>query len=505
MAENYIQDPELLKQLNEGYVTDPKLLEALNATTPVEQAFSEPKSWWTSPTIPQDFSAQRVGESVALGTGIGAALGAPTGVGVIPGAIGGAASGLVAGVTGEFARQAGAPESVILASEIAGGSLPQITKNIASKGLSAMPGRGKTLASFFETPQVEQQIDSQLRTLMFGKPSIAVNYTRENSLAVQDELRQKLLGESLENLGQNEPTKKVSDIIRGQLYDGLKRLSEQKVTTVTTTPPKFNIFGMQTEGGKKVVEKAPNVFINSPEYKSLIEKMKDLKDRDLLTNEQLGSLNKILAEELSKRPGVKEKASQDILNLIQNGGVFTVSKKGAEAETKTKIPEEARLILRDNFNSFLERNLGSQKYNILKQAEAAEFTAAARDEIPAILETGFRYGSPEMNAVLTSIKNSPEGRKDFANAVNQHLFNLTDEKKMLSEFNRLRPALIEANVFTPKEIAGIYTNIKSFGPIKDQALKLKKIQNAITFPLVGVGSAEMSNKPKSAPLDVFSM
>lgn len=340
---------------------------------------------------------------------------------------------------------------------------------------------------------------------MFGKPSIAVNYTRENSLAVQDELRQKLLGESLENLGQNEPTKKVSDIIRGQLYDGLKKLSEEKVTTVTTTPPKFNIFGMQTEGGKKIVEKAPNVFINSPEYKTLIERMKDLKERDLLTNEQLGSLNKILAEELSKRPGVKEKAAQDILNLIQNGGVYTVAKKGAEAETKTKIPEEARLILRDNFNSFLERNLGSQKYNILKQAEAAEFTAAARDEIPAILETGFRYGSPEMNSVLSSIKNSPEGRKDFANAVNQHLFNIADDKKMLSEFNRLRPALIEANVFTPKEIAGIYTNIKSFASIKDQALKLKKIQNAITFPLIGVGSAEMSNKPKSAPLDVFTM
>lgn len=133
MAENYIQDPELLKQLNEGYVTDPKILEALNATTPVEQAFSEPKSWLTSPTIPQDFSAQRVGESVALGTGIGAALGAPTGVGIIPGAIGGAASGLVAGVTGEFARQAGAPESVILASEITGGSILKLQRTLLLK------------------------------------------------------------------------------------------------------------------------------------------------------------------------------------------------------------------------------------------------------------------------------------------------------------------------------------------------------------------------------------
>lgn len=505
MAENYIQDPELLKQLNEGYVTDPKLLEALNATTPVEQAFSEPKSWWTSPTIPQDFSAQRVGESVALGTGIGAALGAPTGVGVIPGAIGGAASGLVAGVTGEFARQAGAPESVIMASEIAGGSAPQILKNVAAKGLTALPGRGKTLAGFFETPQVEAQINSQLKTIMFGKPSFTTNFSIENSINTQNELRQKLLGESLENLGQTQPTKKVSDIIRAQLYGDLKNLSEQQITTVTKTAPKYNIFGMQTEGGKKIVEKAPNVFINSPEYKSLIESMKDLKERDLLSGEQLGSLNKILAEELSGRPGVKEKAAQDILNLIQNGGVFTVAKKGAEAETKTKIPEEARVILRDKFNSFLERNLGSQKYNILKQAEAAEFTAAARDEIPAILETGFRYGSPEMNSVLQSIKNSPEGRKDFAAAVMQHIQDLPDSKKMLSEFNRLRPALIEANVFTPKEIAGVYTNIKSFDAIKDQALKFKKIQNAITFPLIGVGSAEMSNKPKTSPLDVFSM
>jgi hypothetical protein len=212
-----------------------------------------------------------------------------------------------------------------------------------------------------------------------------------------------------------------------------------------------------------------------------------------------------LSEELSTRPAVRENASRDILNLIQNGGIYAVAKKGAEVETKTKINEATRNILKKRFDEYLERNVGSKAYSDLKAVEAAEFAAQARDEIPMILQSNFRYGSPEMETILSSIKNSPEGKRDFANSVMQHLRSFDDEKKMMSEFSRLRPALKEAGVMSNEEISSVYRNIKSYEGLRDKGIKFKRIQDAITIPLISAGSAEVANSRKTNPLDVFNM
>lgn len=493
---NDIIEENILEENTQGFNPDDIVFEQDEVDIPelsaVERAAASPDSWFTSPTIPQEFSGKRVLESTGYGAGIGAALGAPTGLGVVPGAVAGGFSGLASGIGGEFARMSGAPQSAILATEILSGGLPTLTKNILAKGLTAFPGRSKSLAQLFESPQVEREINTELRTMMFGKPKINVNYTTENTLATQENLRQNFLGETVETLGTTEPTKKVSDILRGRLYDTLKNLKDQSTIVIEETPARFDSLRMQIAPATSKVSKVPNVFINSPEYKQLSSQLIDLRKRNLLTASEFKNLRTTLAEDLSTRPGVAENASQDILNLIQNGGVYTVQKKGGEAITQQKIPEEARKLLKEQFDNYLERTVGGKQYEILKQAEKAEFIAKARDEIPAILETGFKYGSAEMDEVLNSIKNSPEGRKDFSEAVMQHLYNIPDAKKMVSEFNRLRPALIESKVFTPKEVAGIYTKIKSFEPIKDQAVKRKQLQNAIVFPIIGAQSAEMA-------------
>lgn len=506
MADDYIQDPELLKQLNEGYVTDPAILNALNAPETVGETLAAPKSWWTSPTVPpSDSGLQRIGESTAIGAGIGAAVGAPTGVGIVPGAIGGGISGLFSGVAGEIARKQGAPEPVILASEFAGGSVPSILKNIAAKGLSSIPYRGKVLAGFFETPQVEAKVSGLTKDILFGKKALPTGYNVDNSLETQTALRQQYLGESLDTLGDISPDKKVSDILREKLYSGLQSAREKEIVSATKTPVTRDVMGVVTGGGKTVITRDQNAFIRSPEYKGLMQDLTTLEERDMLDGTSLASLKKILSEEFSTNPAVKEKASQDILNLIQNGGVYTVGKKGAELETKTKINEATRKVLKERFDAYLERNMGSKAYSNLKAAEAAEFTAQARDEIPMIIQSKFKYGSSEMNDVLNSIKNSPEGKQDFATAVMQHLRGFDTEKEMMSEFSRLRPALKEAGVFDNQQISTIYNKIKSYEKIKDTGMRFKNIQNAITFPLTGVLGSQGANSRKSNPLEAFNL
>lgn len=506
MADDYIQDPELLKQLNEGYVTDPEVLKALNAPETASEVLAAPKSWWTAPTTPpSDGALSRIGESGLYGAGIGAAMGAPTGVGVIPGAVAGGISGLASGVAGEIARAQGAPEPVIMTAELAGGSVPSILKNIAAKGLSAMPYRGKVLAGFFETPQVEQKVSTLTKDILFGKSALPVGYSVDNSLATQTELRQKYLGETLDTLGDISPDKKVSDILREKLYNGLQAARDKTITTATVPSVVRDVMGVPISGGKAVLSTEQNAFIRSPEFKSLMEDLKDLRGRDMLDGTSFKSLTTILGEELSTRPAVKEKASQDILNLIQNGGVYTVGKKGAELETKTKINEATRSALKQRFDEYLQRNMGSKAYSELKAAESAEFAAKARDEIPMILESKFKYGSKEMQDVLDSIKNSPEGKRDFSTAVMQHLRGFDTEKEMMAEFNRLRPALKEAGVYNNQQISNIYTKIKSYEKIKDTGMRFKNVQNALTFPLVGVGASEAAASKQNNPLAAFNL
>lgn len=432
--------------------------------TPFEQAFGG----LTQPTTPEEFSWRDVGTSAAMGAGLGTVIGGPAG-GVIGGITGG-----ISGVAGEVAGEYGASPLGRFATELVAGGIPQVGVNLAQRFGASI--RTRNLAKLFKEPELDQKANETAKTILFGKRQLPEGYTVANSDATQANLRRQYLGETDETMGSFAPGKKVSDILRDKLYTGLQTARDEN-----------------------------KAFLKSDEFKGLMEDLKDLRARDMLDGTSLKSLTTILGEEMSNRPNVREKASQDILNLIQNGGVYTVSKKGAEVETKTKINEATRAALKKRFDEYLERNMGSKAYSELKAVEAAEFAAQARDEIPLILQSNFKYGSPEMEAVLSSIKNSPEGKKDFAVAVMQHLRGFDDEAKILSEFSRLRPALKEAGVFSSEEISNIYKNIKSFEKVRDTATRINRVKNAVLFPLVGATSAEATNNKKANPLAAFSM
>lgn len=432
--------------------------------TPFEQAFGG----LTQPTTPEEFSWRDVGTSAAMGAGLGTVIGGPAG-GVIGGITGG-----ISGVAGEVAGTQGVSPIGRFATELVAGGVPQVGVNLAQRFGASI--RTRNLAKLFKEPELDQKANETAKTILFGKRQLPEGYTVANSDATQANLRRQYLGETDETMGAFAPGKKVSDILRDKLYTGLQTARDEN-----------------------------KAFLKSDEFKGLMEDLKDLRARDMLDGTSLKSLTTILGEEMSNRPNVREKASQDILNLIQNGGVYTVAKKGAEVETKTKINEATRAALKKRFDEYLERNMGSKAYSELKAVEAAEFAAQARDEIPLILQSNFKYGSPEMDAVLSSIKNSPEGKKDFATAVMQHLRGFDEEAKILSEFSRLRPALKEAGVFSSEEISNIYKNIKSFEKVRDTATRINRVKNAVLFPLVGAVSSQTTNTKNNNALAPFSM
>jgi hypothetical protein len=464
-------------------------------------------SWWTNPTTPPEEGAfNRIATSGAVGLGVGAALGAPTGVGIIPGAVGGGITGLISGVSGEVARQYGAPEPVIVASELIGGGIPSAAKAVAQKGLSMFPSRGKSLASIADLgaqTNVEQNIASKSKDILFGKPSMKEGYTEGNALATQINLRKQLLGETDDTLGTIDSTKNVSEILRGRLYDNLKSLREQYSTVTSKTPATFDRFGLPASPATSSRTKVQNAFINSPEYAKLQYDIGVLKQEGgKLKGVDLNEMKTILMSEINKDPNVVKNSSQNILNLIQNGGIYQVATKGAEAETKTIINESVRNALKKRFDEYLERNLGQKDYSILKQAEAAEFTAKARDNIPSIVNAEFKGTKEMLNETLAALKNSPEGRKELAAGVFQHLRKFDDSKSILSEFAKSRSSLRQSGVFSDKQLDDITSKIKEYDKIKDSGLRFAKIQNAITFPLIGVLSSQVSSKQTSTPFGI---
>ena len=467
-----------------------------SAPTPTAtEVLTEPKTLWqqfTSPVEPSDFNLKNVGADVALGAGTGALLGSPTWVGTAPAAGLGAVLGLTGGLAKEAVKSSGgSPAAQMLAEGV--GSLGTQGIAMGIKGATKLlPWKGRAIASMLPN-NVEQKASQVVGEKMFGKDTYGVLHTTENSEATQTALKQQIFGNALETLGVT-VDKKASNILRDSFYENLKNLKSQVKVTKETTPATYSIFGLPAT--PKVITKTetPNIFYTSPEYKSLMDDVNALIERDQMTVGEAASLKKTLALELSKNPKVAPFASQDVLNLIQNGGVYTVAKKGAEVETKTKIPEAARDALKTRFDEYLQRNVGEKQYSVLKNAERQEFIAEARDAMPTLINEGFKYGSPEFTKVINLAKQSPEGKTDLLNALNQHLKSQPDPDKIVSEFRRIAPGLRELGIIDRKQSGEMMQKILTIPKNVSNEVRRKSIQNILLFPAVSTINAEAVNK-----------
>jgi hypothetical protein len=213
-------------------------------------------------------------------------------------------------------------------------------------------------------------------------------------------------------------------------------------------------------------------------------------------------------------------AHQDIINMIQNGGVYVAKDipKGT-GNVKAAISSTTQDEVRKSFNKFLERNLGEQKYNVLKSIEQQEVIAAARDSIGTIVDTQFTKLSGNYIKALENIAQSPEAKADFVKAVNQHFvqlgkLTLKNGKEfgteatldgLKKEFIRLQPSLEETGALTKPQLVELRQKLYQIP--KD--VKIEKIKQIFIDPLqsalAGTAAAEITRGSREIYSSVMPM
>ena len=491
MANEYITDKELLKQLNsDDYVTDPELLSQLQGipvseltrqpektflerlNTPlVQETSADLKSWWENinkPNAPERFdlgtSAKRVGASTAIGAGIGTVV--PV-IGTGVGAVAGAASGIAE----EFARNAGASDLTRVGAGMVAGELPALAgpaANLAGKVLSPLNYRAGRAARIFESDRLRNIALDQTRLNYFGKPAFDLNITPTNAEDFQAATKEALGIAS---------DKKASAVVREQLYKNVESLR---------TPAASGNTG----------------FITSPEHKELIKDLERLARSNEMTSAEKKALNNILKLEVSKDPIDQARFTDYLTNYIQNGGAFQVSSIDGKPQISQKINEKMQEVLRNRFDSYLERNLGEKAFSNLKSLEQQEFQAEALDLIPAFIKSKGTLDPKDYQKIIANVKNSPTVKQDFSKALLQHLsdkkFDTSD--KLLTEFRKYNKDLVNLGVFDRKQLQEFYTKLNNFSSKVDDKVKYDFITSILYTPLVSGASAEASGKMFRNPL-----
>lgn len=444
-----------------------KLPEAPSATLESVIEQTTPSGFF-DPTAPQDFSLK----NVAVGTGIGAGVG--TLIGGFPfGTLGGAISGATGTGAGEVSRTMGASPASQITTELIAGGLPSAIKKFGTKALGLVTWKGERLSNMLKSTSDEEFAALVAKEKTFGTPTFKGLYTTKNSDLTQSALKSDLLNSGV----QVADDELASAAVRKQLYANMK---------------------------------ANNPFVKSTEYAELGDEIAALRARKLISPIEERNLEKILKNQLNTNPKIANTANQDILNLIQNGGTYTV-----EGQTKAMISPDAQRVLRDQFNKYLERNTGKKGYDYLKGIEQQEFIAASRDSIPTIVATKFTRLDEPYKLALSNIAKSPEGKMEFAKAIDQHFYQLGETievagkqvgkeispDKLMKEFIRLRPAIEESGVMSRVQLEELTRRISGIPAMADKVIAKKYFTDIIRGSLIGAGASQVSStKPIVMPM-----
>jgi hypothetical protein len=451
------------------------------------------------PNKPEPFdlatSAKRVGTSAAVGAGLGSILpGLGTGAGAV--------SGALSGIAGEYGRNIGASDAATFGLEMLGGEAPVLARAGAKtigNVLSPASYSGSRFARLFETDKLRQDSIDQVRKNYFGKIGFDLDIIPQNTEAYQIATKQAL------GIPETNPNA-VSSILRQNYYNDVRGLAGVNTTTeqVPTSALSFKVLKIPT---KTVTKTERTGFITSPEHKELIDKLAVLSKTNRLPKSESTALNNILKLEVDKDPNVRKLFVEELTNYIQNGGAFLVSKIDGKPQTAQKINPNVQEALRETFDKYLERNLGSKRFGELKAVERQEFEAKARDLIPNIISSGGTLPREELEFILSNAKNSPVVRREFSQALMQRLSDpsLDTSAKLLSEFRKYNKDLVNIGVFDRKGLTGFYTKLKKFDKNVDKKVIQNLIMTTLATPVITTEASEVSSGIFPKPLAAFSL
>lgn len=461
----------------------PSVTEQFTSSNLPQELATDLASWWearTKPNVPEPFdlatSAKRVGTDVATMAALGS---------VIPGygTLAGAASGAIGGIAGEVARNLGASDIATFGAEMLGGEAPVVLEAGArgiSKVVSPASYRGGRAVGLFESDRLRQDSLNQVKKNYFGKEFLDVDFIPQYTDEFQA-VTKEALGIPLDN------PNAVSSILRQRYYADVERLGKE-------IPIK--------DSKGKIVDTERTGFIKSPEYTELTKNLELLAKINKFGASEKKALNNILKLEVDKDPNARKLFPEEITNYIQNGGSFEVSTIDGKPQTAKKINSKIQEALRNSFDKYLERNLGSAKFAELKAIERQEFEAQARDLIPAIVQSDGKLPKEDLDFIYKNAKNSPVVKSELSKAIMQRLQDpkLDTSAKLLSEFRKFNKDLVKIGIFDRRSLQEFYTKLKKF----DKAVDAKQIRNLImTSLVVPVTTAEVatvSSKSFPSPL-----
>lgn len=445
---------------------------------------------------PYTIDPRYIGAATALASTVGGGYGAlakGTVGAALRGGVAGGLTGAVSSTGGEYIKETmgdtNLARAAALGTELALGTTPSLIREVAARAPSASilaVTQNYPLAKTIQTISGgRSQSDVLARENIFGKENIKAGVpTARFQAEAQDNIMK-----GVEQLGiKIQPKETPVDALKRSLYADMDKLSIGSIEKPGT-------LGVAITGSSApVTVTASGVKDIAPILKNGLV-AKGAKPRELF------AIRNILLKQTDKNPAVREEAHKELLTLIQQGGFYN-SKTGKIDEVLSDNTQEA---LKAGYGNYLSKTQGKDVYSTLVNSWRQEFNAKAMDDIPALIQGGFK--GKDLDNALNNIKQHPEGKTMLRTAVASY-FKTLPEEQVAKEWLNLKNVLEKTNALDKETIGGLNRAVGAFTS-KTNTGKFKDISaNALKMSIIkGVLPTEATNliMNENPVQDVFNM
>jgi hypothetical protein len=429
---------------------------------------------------PYTIDPRYIRAATALASTIGGAYG-----GLVKGTVGAALRGGVSGgLTGALSSTGGEyvketmgdtnlARAAALGTELALGTVPSALREIASRapsaGILAVTQNYPLAKTIQAISGGRSQSDVFARENIFGKANIKAGVP---TTKFQSEAQENIL-KSVDDLGiKIQPKETPVDALKRSLYADMDKLSIGSIEKPGT-------LGVAITGSSAPITVTKGVRDIAPVLKNGLV-AKGAKPRELF------AIRNILLKQTDKNPSVRKEAHEELLTLIQQGGFYKDGKIDRILEPNV---QEA---LKAGYGNYLAKTQGKDVYSTLVDSWRKEFNSKAMDDIPALIQGGFK--GKDLENALDNIKQHPEGQKLLRTAVASY-FKTLPEEQVAKEWLNLKTILEKTKSLDKETISGLnqavgaFTSKSTTGKIKDMtanALKMSIIKGVLPTEAVNL-------------------
>lgn len=441
-------------------------------------------------TEPYTIDPRLIGAASAISAVVGGGLGSLAGrtLGAVGrGATSGALTGGLSATAGEYVREVGEDTNLARAAaigaELAAGTLPSITREIAARAPSAAilaTTQSYPLAKTIQTfSGGRSQSDILARENIFGKATIEGGTPTYN---FQKEARENIL-EDVKSLGINvRPDENPTEALKRSLYADMDKLS-------IGTIEKPGVLG------EKIIGSSAPVTVSAKGVREISPILNNTLESAGATPREKFAIKRILLKQTSNDPKVRQAGHQELLTLIQQGGFME------DGKVKRILKEDVQEALKTGYGNYISKTQGRDVYNKLNNAWRQEFVGKAMDDIPALITGGFK--GADLEGAFLNIRQHPEGKRMLRTAIASYFKDLPEEQ-VAKEWVNIKRVLEGTKAIPNETIVDLNKAVNQFtsktlgGKAKDiagNALKMSIIKGVLPTEAAGLAQENPAREP----------